>query len=345
MKIALLTPQYYPTVGGVPVLVDLLGDAFRQMGHEVGVLLGERRQAGPRLGVFDPLECPSAKRLIVELSAADAVVSLQECLTLTWPLALGLVRRPSIVFLQMHPQRAKGWRSLPKMMLKRRLLRSSRVCACSNYIAEDVRSDERIPVGVVHNPYDARLFKECPAVERSVDILYVGRLAIHKRCDILLQALAIRQQAGARHKVVIAGDGPEEGSLRALASSLRLGDCTFVGPVTSSDAALLMRQSKTLVVPSGYEPFGIVVLEGLASGCRVITSDAGGLKEAGGGFARTFRYNDADSLALAMRALDENPPTQEAAASCLASFLGEHSPRAVAEKLLEYVPAEDPSRS
>jgi glycosyltransferase involved in cell wall biosynthesis len=160
-------------------------------------------------------------------------------------------------------------------------------------------------------------------------------LAIHKRCDVLLQALAIRQQAGARHEVVIAGDGPEEANLRALASALGLCDCTFVGPVASTEAAALMRNSKTLVVPSGYEPFGIVVLEGLASGCRVITSDAGGLKEAGGGFARIFRYNDAADLARVLEKDHCHALPLSAPPASLVHWLEGLSPTAVANRLLD----------
>lgn len=335
MKLVLLSPQYFPTRGGVPVLVDLLGRAFERVGHSVSVLTSEE---SPNVGVggcFSPLVRPRLGELLRLLRSSDAVISLQECLSLTWPLALGLVRRPTLVFLQMHPQAASGLRAWPKLFLRRRLFGSSVVCACSEYVAADVRKSEGIAVKVVHNPYDHEVF-HCRGDEvRDIDILYVGRLAIHKRCDVLLQAVAIREKADDRLAVVVAGDGPEEDTLKKLAADLGLKDCRFVGPVTAAEAADLMRRARTFVVPSGYEPFGIVVLEGLACGCCVVASDAGGLREAGSGFTETFRLNDVEDLADQL----SNAGCHASDGSNLKSWLERQRPAHVAARLLDQLAA------
>lgn len=334
MKLALLSPQYFPTRGGVPVLVDLLGRALERAGHSVTVVTSEEAPDAGKGGFFAPVARPSPAELLRILRSADAVIVLQECISLTWPLSLGIVRRPALIFLQMHPSAASGLRGWAKLFLRRRLFASSVVCACSEYVAADVRKSEGITVNTVHNPYDHEVFHCTGEERRDIDLLYVGRLAIHKRCDVLLQAVGIREMAGENLSVVVAGDGPEEESLKKLARELALKDCRFVGPVSARQAADLMRSARTLVVPSGYEPFGIVVLEGLASGCRVITSNAGGLPEAGRGFAATFRFNDAADLARVLEIDGVQGPSRSARPGALADWLGSQSPDAVARRLL-----------
>lgn len=73
-----------------------------------------------------------------------------------------------------------------------------------------------------------------------------------------------------------------------LASTLQ-HHVEFVGSLARSDVAQLMATTRCLVVPSLWqEPFGIVALEALASGCTVIASRIGGLTEAGGPYASYF---------------------------------------------------------
>lgn len=338
MKICLLSPQYFPTLGGVPVLVDLWGKAFERAGHTVTVATTEQARDAGRGGKFSPLTRPGPAQLVRALRQADVVVSLQECLSLSWPLALGIVKRPCLVSLQMHPPEGRGLRSQMKKAIRKRLFRSSVVCACSKYVAADVMASESVPVHVVHNAYDDQVF-HCQGNEpRDIDILYVGRLAIHKRCDVLLEAVSLLQTKWPEKAIVIAGDGPEEGSLMSLAADAGLRNCKFEGPVDAQQAAALMRRSRILVVPSGYEPFGIVVLEGLASGCHVITSDAGGLREAGGGFTDLFKVNSSESLAKTLHAVTQDSlQGSEPELAQIARYLSAHTPAAIAAKLLSLV--------
>lgn len=336
MKITILTPQYFPTVGGVPVLAELFAKAFQRLGHSVVVVSAEDSSAARRDDSFPVFRKPGPRLLVKILHESDLLVSLQECLSLTWPMAAKLVRRPLVVFLQMHPPGGSGLRSLPKKLARKALFSSATVCACSEYIASDVRKAEKVAVHAVHNPYNDEIFHPAREGDRDIDILYVGRLAVHKRCDVLLEAIAINERFGFYPRVVVAGDGPEESKLQSLARDRGLRNCNFFGPVSQKEAADLMRRAKTLVVSSGYEPFGIVVLEGLASGCEVITSDAGGLTEAGGGFTRTFPYNDLQSLAKVLRscsgATTSYAPVE--AGNRLDLFLEQHRVSVVAARLL-----------
>ena len=65
-----------------------------------------------------------------------------------------------------------------------------------------------------------------------------------------------------------------------------------------------MRRHKIMVIPSLYdEPFGIVALEGIASGCVVVGSQGGGLKDAIGPCGITFPNGDVAALASCLEAL------------------------------------------
>src|SRR4029434_2880567 len=57
------------------------------------------------------------------------------------------------------------------------------------------------------------------------------------------------------------------------------GTCSFLGCVGDDILLSLYRIADLCVVPSIYEPFGLVALEAMASGCPCIVADTGGLRE------------------------------------------------------------------
>jgi glycogen(starch) synthase len=81
-------------------------------------------------------------------------------------------------------------------------------------------------------------------------------------------------------RFVIAGSGTHEPELQAQASALGLDDHgTFVGWIADDLLHSLYRVADLTVVPSIYEPFGLVALEAMASRCPCIVADTGGLRE------------------------------------------------------------------
>ena len=77
-----------------------------------------------------------------------------------------------------------------------------------------------------------------------------------------------------RIRFQIAGDGPEFDELKKLQSELRLEDkVQFLG--FRNDVPLLMKQSDLFVMPSLSEPFGIVLLEAMATGTPIVTTRNG----------------------------------------------------------------------
>jgi glycosyltransferase involved in cell wall biosynthesis len=132
-----------------------------------------------------------------------------------------------------------------------------------------------------------------PADERPADLELppdvpivglVGRLQPWKGQDELLRAHALLRERGVRlHTVIVGGDSyglsPEyAASLQPLARELGIaGEVTMTGEVP--DAGPYIRRMDVLVNASDPEPFGIVILEGMARGVAVVAVDSGGPQE------------------------------------------------------------------
>lgn len=125
----------------------------------------------------------------------------------------------------------------------------------------------------------------CPwCGSRAGYVLMAARLQPLKGADLAIRALA-QVPAFMRPDLMIAGDiSADFADYRAEVEALidRLGLHThvhFVGAQSRDDLARLMRHSQALLVPSHSETFGLVALEGAASGVPVLASSTGGLRE------------------------------------------------------------------
>ncbi len=115
-------------------------------------------------------------------------------------------------------------------------------------------------------------------------MLLTGRLVYEKGFQHALEALAGPDGAiaalGGKLRFVIAGSGTHEQELRKLARKLGLMEHgTFLGWIGDDALHSLYRICDLCVIPSLYEPFGLVALEAMASGCPCIVADTGGLRE------------------------------------------------------------------
>jgi glycosyltransferase involved in cell wall biosynthesis len=109
------------------------------------------------------------------------------------------------------------------------------------------------------------------APEASV-ILFCGKLQPWKRPFDLLRAFAIATVPDSA--LVFAGEGPLRSKLETEAASLGIAERVhFLGFVNQSQLPSIYTASDLMVLPSGYEPFAVVVNEASCCGCPVIASD------------------------------------------------------------------------
>jgi glycogen(starch) synthase len=141
-------------------------------------------------------------------------------------------------------------------------------------------------------------------------VLLVGRLVYEKGFQIALEAMPRVIDKLSDVRFLVAGAGTHEEELRAQATALGLdGHGTFLGWIGDDVLHTLYRIADLTVVPSIYEPFGLVALEAMASGCPCLVADTGGLREVvpHEEVGLRFRSRDPDSLAeTAIRVLSDD---------------------------------------
>jgi glycogen(starch) synthase len=202
--------------------------------------------------------------------------------------------------------------------------RADQVIACSAYMRDhvsDIYGIEEERVAVIPNgidpadlqPFDDAAMRELRSRFARPDeklVLLVGRLVYEKGFQIALEAMprVIREVEGVRF--LVAGSGTHERELEAQASELGLDPHgTFLGWIGDDVLHTLYRIADLTVVPSIYEPFGLVALEAMASGCPCLVADTGGLREVvpHEDVGLRFRSRDPDSLAdVAIRILADD---------------------------------------
>ena len=136
----------------------------------------------------------------------------------------------------------------------------------------------------------------------------IGRHVRQKGFDILLRAYAGAALPG--RDLLLAGDGPEKGSLEKLAAELGLGSQVhFLGRTDRKTTASLFAGCEWFVLPSREEPFGIVNLEAMAAGKAIIATRVGGVPEivADGVNGILVEKENVAALAAALRQLAGNP--------------------------------------
>jgi glycosyltransferase involved in cell wall biosynthesis len=134
--------------------------------------------------------------------------------------------------------------------------------------------------------------------------LFVSSLWPYKNCDGLLRAWAlVRDQMGGR-QLAIVGPGRDEkyaAELRHLVNELGISsDVVFVGGVPLEQTALFYSAADLLVYPSLNETFGLPILEAMACGCPVVTSDVSAMPETAGGAALLCNPKEPASIAKSM---------------------------------------------
>lgn len=136
-------------------------------------------------------------------------------------------------------------------------------------------------------------------------LLYLGTLQPRKNLVRLVEAFACLQPRPAALQLVLAGQkGWLYDELLARVQSLGLADhVVFAGYVAEDDKAALLSGALALVYPSLYEGFGMPVLEAMACGTAVLTSNVSSLREVAGDAALMVDPLDVNAIAAGISRL------------------------------------------
>ncbi len=349
MNIALVTPTYLPSIGGLQVAVHSLAAALQRRG--CGVLVVSEVGAGGAAGdeTVDGVPVwrmhlephPTQHHLAAPLlytalifargvalawrlrrfhtslvaahfvgpSAASAVVAAKI-------LGIPAVVTPQGSDLQRFPHLSRRYRVLVQMVLRSATfvtVPSHDLAREASLLVPSIASKSAfIPNGV-----DLQILRRVAGYDRPFPnpfLLSVGRLESVKGHDVLLRAFSILAPFRPDLRLVIAGDGSRRRELDALAAELGVAErVVFCGPVGRDEVGRLLATCEFVVVPSRSEGRGLFVLEAMAMGKAVVASRVGGIPEIVHADQTGILVppDDPDALARAVSSLLDHPERRD----------------------------------
>ena len=170
---------------------------------------------------------------------------------------------------------------------------ADRVIVCSHSMKDEICNHFNLPekkVDIIPNAIDSSKY-QIPVDRGTIRqrygvgwgeklILCVGRLVPQKGVEYFIRAIPQIARSHPEAKYIIVGEGWSRDILEAEAKATgHANKIRFTGFASDKEVINLMASADALIVPSIYEPFGIVALEGMATGVPVVASKVGGLAE------------------------------------------------------------------
>jgi len=308
MRIAQVTPYFHPHIGGVESNVYNISKHLLKLGHEITVFTAQYDKKLPRHDELDGLKIIRSKELMNLFTTPVTPGLKTDLLAEKWdivhthappPLSSYYVAKaknkgqfPTVMTYHCDPEIPVRGGGLITSMYRSvfgnyTLRRMDLVLAETETYAATSRAiwnshAKVIPPGVDierFNPKNnGQAIRERFGLGSSKIVMFVGRLTFHKGVNHLIDAAGLYRDA----KYLIVGSGPEEERLKHLAAaSPNAKNIIFAGKASAEDLPHYYAACDLLVLPSvsRLEAFGLVMLEAMASGRPVITSDMPGMRE------------------------------------------------------------------
>ena len=321
-RILFVTPRYFPYVGGVQNHVYEVGSRLARSGMEVTVLttnLGNRLPAKEILSDLHIYRVPAwpadrdyyfAPQIYSTITQGSwDLIHVQSYHTFVAPLAMLAAGHAGIPYVVTfhgggHSSRLRNaMRGIQQMMLRPLLARADRLIALSEFEIPHFSERLRLPkkqFALIPNGGDLPNVGEVGSIPIDKGLIVsIGRLEKYKGHQRAIAALPkiLAQRPDAR--LWIAGTGPYEPELRALAQRLGVADRVDIHAVPVSERERLARElsrAALVVLFSEYETHPIAVLEALALGRPVLVADTPGLSQiAKQGLGRSIPLNSTSS--------------------------------------------------
>ena len=326
LRVLMVTPRYAPEVGGVERHVEEVARRLAAAGCEITVLCTDASGGLPRTEVRDGVRIRRVRAapFLRELRMAPGivrvigertwdVVHVQSYHTAVAPLAMPAARRAGIPYVVTfhgggHSSRVRNRaRILQRRLLRPMLTGAERLVAVARFEIAAYGGELGVaPERFRHIPNGVELPAAADQSSAARDgplIATVGRLERYKGHHRVIRALPRVLEAVPDARLWVAGSGPYEPALRALARDVGVGDRVEIQEVADRQGFAQRLGSVDLVVlMSEFETHPLAVLEAAALGRRVLVADNSGLGElAEQGMARAIATDSSDeAVALAI---------------------------------------------
>ncbi|MGH7777217.1 MAG: glycosyltransferase family 4 protein [Candidatus Dormibacterales bacterium] len=301
MKVGLVSPYDYSHPGGVTEHIRNLGDWLGRLGHDVRTFAPSHRQDIEqdtadfyRIGrVFSVPANDSVARITLSFHLANRVAEIlskerfdvlhfHEPLMPALPITLLRMSTTANVGTFHAFARSNVGYYYGRFLLKPYLKRLDGLIAVSEPARDFVNQYFDAPLRVIPNGIDIDVFRPglAPAQglrDGKVNVLFVGRLEKRKGLRYLLRAYEYMRERVPESRLVIVGDGPLRSGIESFVAGRGLKDVVLAGYVPAGDLPGYYAGADVFCAPAtGAESFGIVLLEAMASGLPVVTTEIPG---------------------------------------------------------------------
>ncbi len=332
MKILFLSHAFFPAIGGIESISEMLAKEFCELGHDIH-LMTWTADNGEAVFNYPVIRKPSLQTILREIGWCDVIFENNPCIRLSWPNIF--YRKPQVTGLQTWLSGKDTSNTLYDWVKKLLIRRSSRLIACSNAVKNNI-DQSAIVIG---NPYNDNKYYTIAGISKNKDFVFLGRLVSDKGADIALTAFKEFVQGDDRSAstLTIIGDGPERNALEEYVDRYQLRSRVFfTGSLRADKIAPLLNEHRFMLVPSLWkEPFGIVALEAMACGCVPIVSDGGGLPDAVGNAGIVVERGSYQSLLAAMEKVYHSTELQRELTDNAKEHLKQHQAKRVAQAYLQ----------
>lgn len=207
------------------------------------------------------------------------------------------------------------WRFFRRMTSRRVMAITTVSKLLADRLAEEGIQSEKILVAPMGVDLKNLFVPNATTIYKSIDIIFVGRFIEAKGPDLLIEAMRLVHKDRPEAKLLMVGDGPLIGALRVRVQEYKLDAVVeFSGAIPNPAIAQLFAKSKICVMPGkadkdgASEGLGLVAIEALGSGCRLVSGGNRALQEMLPPGASVVFINPANTAELAstlIQMLDE----------------------------------------
>ena len=229
----------------------------------------------------------------------------------------------------------------------RTLSRAARVITISDFTRDEVLNRVSIApdkVKTIHLAVDPTFYPRsddaCESVKSRLEIpdsyfLVVGTIEARKNLERLVAAYALLPRKDRPRLVFAGGSGFHSDRVLEAVQAHHLEDqVRFLGHVSDADLPMLYSGALCLLFPSRYEGFGLPILEAMACGCPVVTSNRGSMAEVAGDAAILVDPDSVEAMAEGISTLMENQSLRDDMIAKGHARVQQFSWRAAAEQTL-----------